>query len=117
MMFKKLAFVVAGLVTFFIGSVVAAQEGAQPQQLPHLLTRSACDIAPNMLTLIKERYGEDLLFMGEGMTFEARSGQAMNGGMMFFVNQETGTWSVLQLFGDGVACMLMNGRNFMPYGG
>jgi hypothetical protein len=55
--------------------------------------------------------------MGEGMSFAAQSGQGFMGGMMFFTNQETGTWSMLQLYGDGTACLVINGRKFAPYSG
>ena len=36
---------------------------------------------------------------------------------MFFVNQETGTWTVLQAYGDGMACMIFNGKDFTSYSG
>ena len=71
------------------------------------------------LTVSEEmkKYKEELLFTGNGMTFSAKTGQPFRGGMMFFVNQDTGTWSMLQLFGDGMSCMIMNGRDFEPFAG
>ena len=65
-------------------------------------------------TIIK--YKEELLFHGTGLTFGAQ-GQVYNGAMMFFTNQERGSWTVLQVFGDGMACMIMNGSKFEPYVG
>jgi hypothetical protein len=62
------------------------------------------------------KYEELLLFTGEGMSFGI-GGTPFKGGMMFFVNQDTGTWSVVQLFGDGMACLIFNGSKFEPYVG
>lgn len=62
------------------------------------------------------KYSEHLLFTGSGLTFSPQ-GQVYNGAMMFFVNQETGTWTVLQAYGDGMACMIFNGKQFTPYSG
>ena len=62
------------------------------------------------------KYSEYLLFTGAGLTFSPQ-GQPYNGAMMFFVNQETGTWTVLQAYGDGMACMIFNGKEFTPYSG
>ena len=91
---------------------------AQQQQntAKTFITKQPCDLLPKMMDVIKG-YNEELLFMGEGMSFAAQGGQGFMGGMMFFTNQETGTWSMLQLYGDGTACLVMNGRNFAPYGG
>lgn len=116
-MFKKFAFVAAGLVTLLVGSAALSQEqqGTQPQNSPMYFTRSACDIAPVMMDLLVNKYREELLFTGNGMTFDARTGQPMKGGLFFFTNQDTGSFSVVQVFADGIGCMLMNGTNFTPY--
>lgn len=89
---------------------------AQEQDLRYFQT-SSCDVAPKMIDLITTKYGESLLFVGNGMTFEARSGSAMTGGLMFYTNQDTGTFSILQVFADGVACMIMTGKDFQPWMG
>ncbi len=80
------------------------------------ITKQPCDELSKMMDVIKG-YEEELLFMGEGMSFAAQSGKGFMGGMMFFTNQDTSTWSMLQLYGDGTACLVMNGRGFAPYGG
>ncbi len=79
-------------------------------------TRQPCDAFDKMFSTIAE-YGEDLLFTGDGLQFSAQTGQAFQGGTFYFVNQETGTWSLLSLYGDGNACMIANGNNFKPYSG
>ena len=88
----------------------------EPNTQKRFITTQPCDLFPKMLEIVKG-YNEELLFTGEGMTFAASSGQGFMGGMMFFTNQDTGTWSMLQVYGDGTACLVMNGRNFSPYGG
>ena len=93
-----------------------AQDNGKPNTAKSFIVKQPCDVLPVMLEVIKG-YKEDLLFMGEGMSFAAQSGKGFMGGMMFFTNQESGTWSMLQLYGDGTACLVMNGRNFAPYGG
>ncbi len=63
-------------------------------------------------TVIK--YKEEMLFHGTGLTFSPQN-QTYNGVMLFFTNQDTGSWTLLQVFPDGMACMIMNGKNFQPY--
>jgi hypothetical protein len=58
-------------------------------------------------------YGEQLLFTGVGAQFY--QGIPINGGMFFFVNQETGTWSLVNVYGDGYACLINAGSEFAPY--
>ena len=93
-----------------------AQDNVNPNTAKMFIAKQPCDVLPNMLEVVKG-YKEELLFLGEGMSFAAQSGQGFMGGMMFFTNQESGTWSMLQLYGDGTACLVINGRNFVPYSG
>ena len=110
-MFKRLA------LALCIGSLSMSPALAQDQNTAKsFITKQPCDKLPKMLETVKQ-YEEDLLFLGQGMTFAARNSQGYMGGMMFFTNQETGTWSMLQLYGDGSACLVMNGNNFAPYSG
>ena len=77
--------------------------------------KAPCGKFDEMTDTVK-KYNEELLFHGTGLTFSPQN-KAFNGAMMFFTNQDTGSWTVLQVFGDGMACMIMNGRNFQPYTG
>lgn len=99
------------LVALSYGSAIAQE--TQPKFLP---LRAPCENLVNMANTVAT-YGEELLFIGQGMSFSGPTGQPFTGGMMFFVNQETGTWTMLQLFGDGMACILFNGGEFVPYTG
>mgnify|MGYP001570089228 CR=1 FL=1 len=109
-MFKKL------ILSLVLASVLIIPANSALAQAKTFFAKQPCDVLPKMMDVIKG-YEEDLLFLGEGMSFAAQSGKGFMGGMMFFTNQETGTWSMLQLFGDGTACLVMNGRGFVPYSG
>jgi len=87
-----------------------------PTQIPSLFLKSPCDSFVKMTETIK-KYKEELLFSGTGLTFSSQTNQPYRGGMFFFTNQDTGSWTLLQAFGDGMACMIMNGKNFNPYTG
>ena len=96
---------------------IALAQTTEPQQLPTYFTRMPCDSAPKMIRLVADQYKEELLFIGNGMTFEARTGSPVTGGMMFFTNQDTGSFSIIQVFADGIGCMVMNGTSFEPWTG
>ena len=100
-----------------VPTLVWAQDNNQ-QQMPGslaLTTVAPCDPIPKMFGVI-EKYREGLLFQGTGMTF-LPDRRPLTGGLFLFVNQEKGTFSVVQVFNDGIACMIANGRDFAPYGG
>ena len=78
-----------------------------------LFLKAPCGHITEMTNTIK-KYREEMLFHGTGLTFSPQN-QVYNGGMFFFTNQETGSWTIMQVFSDGMACMIMNGKNFKPY--
>ena len=88
----------------------------QAQGKAGLYTMAPCDKVDTMFDLVSEKYNEELLFIGNGMIFSPQQ-MPYRGGMFFFTNQETGSFSIVQVFQDGMACMIMNGRNFAPYSG
>jgi hypothetical protein len=96
--------------------VLAASSVVAQQQPKVFITQQPCDTVDEMITTLG-KYGEQLLFTGEVMQFASPSGKPYTSGMFFFTNQETGTWSLLSLYGDGTACMVANGSNFKPYAG
>ena len=92
-----------------------AQE--QQEQSKRFITTQACDPVLTMSDIVMNKYGEQPLFQGQGLQFAAQTGQAFRSSMMFFVNQDSGTWSLISLYPDGTACMVANGRDFEPYSG
>ena len=99
-------------------SLLATTAFAQEQnQGKRFITTQACDPVAKMSDIVMNKYGEMPLFQGEGIQFAAPTGQPYNSAMMFFVNQDSGTWSLVSLYADGTACMVANGRTFEPYSG
>lgn len=99
-------------------SLLASTAFAQEQnQGKRFITTQACDPVVKMSDTVMNKYGEQPLFQGEGLQFAATNGQPYRSSMMFFVNQDSGTWSLVSLYEDGTACMVANGRKFEPYSG
>lgn len=99
-------------------SLLASTAFAQEQnQGKRFITTQACDPVVKMSDLVMNKYGEQPLFQAEGLQFSAQNGQPYRSSMMFFVNQDSGTWSLVSLYEDGTACMVANGRKFEPYSG
>ena len=71
--------------------LVASCAPAHAQDAKMFLTQQPCDVFDKMFDTIK-KYGEEMLFTGDGIQFSAPSGQPFKGGSFFFVNQDTGTW-------------------------
>ena len=108
------------LLAFAVGiSLLATTALAQEQngQSKRFITTQACDPVLTMSDIVMNKYGEQPLFQGQGLQFAAQTGQAFRSSMMFFVNQDSGTWSLISLYPDGTACMVANGRDFQPYSG
>ena len=92
---------------------VAAQS-ALSQDLKYLYTRQECQPAPELMQHLVRDYNEQALFTGLGIQI-GNTGEAYTGGTMLTVNQSTGTWTLLTVYGDGTACVTAAGTNFEPY--
>lgn len=101
---KKLALVLA-----LIASPIVAQENTEKM----FYTVNACDRWDKVATEMA-KYQEDVLFTGTIVQFHM-SQQPYNGHMLFQVNQETGTWSLVSLWQDGTACVVATGKEFAPF--
>lgn len=112
-MFRILAIVVT--VMLFSTPAYAQEVPQQPAQKMYM-TRTLCDPITKIAEVV-EKYDEKLLFSGDFMTFSAQTGQPFTGGFLFYVNQDSGSFTAIQIFQDGMACILGNGRNFKPYTG
>jgi hypothetical protein len=86
---------------------------AQAQDSVPFFTTQICKPALLMFEDI-DQFGETPLFTGAGVTFTLDS-QPVVGGMMLFVNQDTGTWSLVSFYDDGMSCLVTVGREFEPY--
>ena len=76
--------------------------------------RQECEPFEKMYQKVTERWGEKPLFIGQGLQI-SQTGEPFIGGSMFFVNQDSGSWSLVTLYQDGTACMTSAGTKFQPY--
>lgn len=95
---------------------VLAASLANAQESKTFYVAQPCDPVEKMIATL-DRYGETPLFVGNGIQIGAQANIPYRGGAMFFVNQETGTWSLISVYADGNACMVSNGTDFEPYTG
>ena len=107
--------IVFTLVAFSLAyvSMANAQEENTAKQF---YASQPCDNAVTIFKTITQ-YKEKLLFQGLGQQFTLPSGQLFYGKMMFFTNQETGSFTIVSVYPDGFACMVMSGKEFEPYMG
>ena len=104
-------------LAFVLGlNIVSSASAQQESQEKRFFTYQSCDNAVRMTNLVMNKYGEQALFQGTGLQFHL-SGQPYTSSMMFFVNQDTGSWSLISLYPDGTSCMVANGRDFTPWMG
>ena len=108
----------ASLLLVLLPFSALAQEEQTPEQDPtkfFIITQMCVPFDIAFATSAK--YGEKLLFTGNGTQMSTSTGQFYTGGMFFLVNQETGSWSMLYMYPDGNTCLVGNGNNFKPYSG
>ena len=80
----------------------------------YFFVRQECEPFEKMYQQVTERWGEQPLFIGQGLQI-SQTGEPITGGSMFFVNQDSGSWSLVTLYPDGTSCMTSAGTNFQPY--
>ena len=59
-------------------------------------------------------WGEKPLIRAQGVQWGPK-GDKYEIAMMYFVNQSTGTWSLIALYPDSIACVIAAGTKFTPY--
>lgn len=101
-------------ISFTNDKLIPSQSGPSSSS-KQLFAKQQCDTVLVVFDIIKQ-YEEKMLFTGEAMTIIA-NGQPVKGVMMFFTNQETGSWSMISQYPDGMACLISNGLGFEPYSG
>lgn len=90
---------------------------ASAQQTKQFIVAQPCDNVIIMTDKIVSEYGEEPLLIGNGNQLSARDGNWYSSSMMYFVNQDSGTWSLISLYPDGTACMVAAGTDFEPFSG
>ena len=71
---------------------------------------------------VQEKWGERALFSGIGLQLVVppnvygAPAKRIKRPMTLYVNQETGTWTLVSFWTDTYACLVANGRDFTPGG-
>ena len=104
-------YLIASAVVLLSTSVYAQDSNSDKK---YFFTRAECWPSEKFMSLILNRWGEDALFTGTGMTF-SQDGESFQGGMMFFVNQDSGTWTMANMYADGTVCIHNAGIDFSPF--
>ena len=104
------------LSTWIVLIFMVSSASTQELKGKTFITKQPCAPVVDMLRT-PAKYGEKMLFTGEGVQFSAADGRPYDGGAFFFVNRDTGTWTLISVYGDGIACLVANGKNFEPYVG
>jgi len=87
---------------------------AQESESKYFYTRQECTPLPKLMFDLKNKWQEQPLFSGNSLTFSV-DGTPFSGGSLFFVNQDTGSWTLATLYSDGYACVSAVGTAFEPY--
>lgn len=87
----------------------------QAQESRTFAAQQICLPVQQMTFRVMNEYGETPLFSADGIQYSAVDGEAYKSDMMYFVNQDSGTWSLVSLYPDGTGCMVAAGTKFEPY--
>lgn len=104
--------ILASIIVTLLPGIVTAQQ----MEKQYITTHFCGPFAEVIQT--PDTYGETLLFTSNGITFSTTAqNQPAQSGAFFFVNQATGTWTLINVYGDGMACLAQAGSEFEPYVG
>lgn len=103
-------YLIASIIVL-ISTITFAQETANKK---YFYTRQECYPAKEFMSLVMDNWKEEALFTGNSWVLDT-DGKAFQGGAMFFVNQDTGTWTIASLYGDGTICIVTAGTEFSPF--
>ena len=108
------AFLLASGLAILNALSVSAQEQTPtiPQTGFPMPTMATCDTSEKMVDVIYNKYGEQPLANGKGSIFAA-NGQMLVGTMTYWINAETGTFSITITNGQ-LMCLVMMGSDFEP---
>jgi hypothetical protein len=104
--------VAIGLLT---ASVAYGQE--QQDNTKWFMVKQECKPVAEFMAQVVGRWSEHALFSGKGVTIGALDGMPYNGGVMLFVNQDSGTWTLGTMYSNGMVCISAAGTEFVPYSG
>lgn len=104
-------------LAMFLATAVHSQtpnDGTQPEdEIKFFMAAQACANA-NTVFQSMQQYQEQPLLSGLG-NLRHISGTVFSSNIVLFVNQDTGTWSLVALYEDFTACIVAEGSEFEPY--
>ena len=98
------------LLLIIFTTLIAVPVTAERFSLPVSLM---CDSNPMELIELSQQYQELPLFVGTSLNLIGE--QQIFGDMVFAVNQDTGSWSLIAFYASGDACLVSAGTEFEPY--
>lgn len=100
------------MLRLVLAFVIGLPAVASAQELKYFYTRQDCGQSYPMFAPSMD-YGEKPLFVGTSVILGV-DGTPYQGGMMFTVNQDSGTWTLFTMYNDGTVCVVAFGENFEP---
>ena len=106
------------LCLIFVANTTFAQDQSQqPYEVKKFITVQDCAPVQEITKIAMFEFGEQPLFYATGAQTAAQIDQSIWSDMMFFVNQDSGTWSLVSRYEDGMGCIVASGGQFTPYTG
>lgn len=108
-------------ILYSVALILAANTGHAQEYKSTATTFLSVNYCNDYNTVVSElidNYNETLLFYGDGIiTWEDTDGSTGQIGShtQMFVNQSTGTWSLIQVYDKNTTCFLTGGVGFEPY--
>lgn len=103
----------AALGIFLATAAYSQTEPQDEQELLFFLSQQPC-ASVDIVLRDAENYQEQPLLSGQGLLAHP-NGNVYESSMMLFVNQDTGTWSLVALYPNLTACLVTQGSNFQPF--
>jgi len=113
----------------FVSNVFAQSKDKTPEEAPPGIIPRApamhntvipCDTKQYVMNLAENTNGEKLLFDADGILFALTPGtnvpEPRGGQVSFYVNMETGSWSLVIHPSEHISCLVMNGSKFVAGG-
>lgn len=96
-----------------VANITFAQE--QEFEVKKFFTVQDCAPVQYITRLAMNEFGEKPLFYGIGTQTAAETGEDIQSDMMLFVNQDSGSWSLVSRYQEGMGCIVAVGNQFTPY--
>lgn len=121
-MLKALAVAIMFFCSVASATIIGHAQELQPDPQPEKTSKMMpimleCDGRPEVLfdLVQNEKYDEKPFASGMTIVRSAVTGQFFNVQTFMLVNVDTRSFTMIGVFADGSACLLLNGNSFAPY--